>query len=60
MRSLFGKPEVIGKETMHPLEMLAFGVYNPDRDGNMSEKVATGSMLRSALNHMCPGAPMLL
>lgn len=57
IRLLLGKPEVIGAERVYPVELPAFGIYNPDRDGNLSEDAATGFMLRSALNRTYPGAP---
>ena len=60
LRLLLGNPKIIGAELIHPVELPAFGIYNPDRDGDMSEDAATGFMLRSALWRTNPGAPVLL
>jgi hypothetical protein len=60
VRLLLGMPEIIGAEMEYPVELPAFGTYNPERDGEMSEDAATGFMLRSALWRTYPGAPVLL
>lgn len=60
IRLLLGKPEVVGAGFEYPVELPAFGIYNPNRDGEMSEDAATGFMLRTALDRTYPGAPVLL
>jgi len=60
IKLLLGKPEIIGSRLEYPVEMPAFGIYDPDRDGKMSEDAATGLMLRRALERTYPGATALL
>ena len=60
IKLLLGKPEVIGPRLEYPVELPAFGIYDPSRDGKMSEDAATGFMLRRALERTYPGATALL
>ena len=60
IRLLLGKSEIIGSKPEYPVELPAFGIYNPERDGTMSEDAAIGFMLRSALGRVYPGASVLL
>jgi hypothetical protein len=60
IKLLLGKPEIIGSSLEYPVEMPAFGIYDPDREGKMSEDAVTGLMLRRALERTYPGATALL
>jgi hypothetical protein len=60
VKLLLGKPEIIGPSLEYPVELPAFGIYDPDSDGKMSEDAATGFMLRRALERTYPGATALL
>jgi len=60
IRLLLGKPEIIGPSLEYPVELPAFGIYDPDGDGMMSEDAVTGLMLRRALERTYPGATALL
>ena len=48
IKLLLGKPQIIGSRLEYPVELPAFGIYDPNRDGKMSEDAAIGFMLRSA------------
>jgi hypothetical protein len=60
IKLLLGKPEIIGPSLEYPVELPAFGFYDPNFDGKMSEDAATGLMLRRALERTYPGATALL
>ena len=60
IKLLLGKPEIIGPSLEYPVELPAFGIYDPNHDGKMSEDAATGFMLRRALERTYPGATALL
>ena len=60
IKLLLGKPKIIGPSLEFPVELPAFGIYDPDHDGKMSEDTATGFMLRRALERTYPGATVLL
>jgi hypothetical protein len=60
IKLLLGKPEIIGPSLEYPVELPAFGIYDPDSDGKMSEDAVTGFMLRRALERTYPGATALL
>ena len=60
IKLLLGKPEIIGPSLEYPVELPAFGIYDPSSDGKMSEDAATGLMLRRALERTYPGATALL
>jgi hypothetical protein len=60
IKLLLGKPKMIGSGLEYPVELPAFGIYDPDRDGKMSEDAVTGFMLRRALGRTYPGATALL
>jgi hypothetical protein len=60
IRFLMGEPKIIGRKLMYPVEMPGFAIYNPDRDGAMSDDEATGFLLRNALDRAHPGASALL
>jgi len=60
IKLLLGKPEIIGWSLEYPVELPAFGVYDPDRDGEMSEDAVTGFVLRRGLEQTYPGATALL
>jgi hypothetical protein len=60
IKLLLGKPEIIGSSLEYPVELPAFGIYDPNHDGKMSEDAATGFILRRALERTYPGATALL
>jgi hypothetical protein len=60
IKLLLGKPEIIGSSLEYPVESPAFGIYDPDSDGEMSKDAATGLMVRRALKRTYPGATALL
>ena len=49
IKLLLGKPQIVGCQTKYPVELPASGIYDPNRDGKMSEDAATGFMVRRAL-----------
>ena len=60
IKLLLGKPEIIGPSLEYPVELPAFGIYDPNYDGKMSEDAVRGLMLRRALERTYPGATALL
>lgn len=60
IKLLLGIPEVIGSRQEYPVELPAFGIYDPDHDRKMSEDAVIGFMVRRAMERTYPGATALL